>query len=164
MPRARRYWLMKSEPDVYSIDDLAAEGRAEWDGVRNYQARNFMRDEMRVGDLVLYYHSNTQPPGVVGIARVASEAYPDHTAFDAASKYHDPKSNREQPRWWMVDIEFVEAFAETVSLEQLKAEAAAGPLDEMAVVKRGQRLSVQPVLKQHFTHVLRLAGAKLKVR
>ncbi|MFO7566687.1 MAG: EVE domain-containing protein [Enhygromyxa sp.] len=163
MARRRRYWLMKSEPDVFSIDDLARRDREPWDGVRNYQARNFMRDEMAVGDLVLFYHSNATPPGVAGVARVASAAYPDPTAFDPDSKYHDPKSDPDDPRWWLVDVEFVEKFAELVSLDALKA-AANAELDGMLVVRRGQRLSVQPVEKQHFARVLRMAGAKTRVR
>ena len=161
--RARRYWLMKSEPEVYSIDELEQEGRAEWDGVRNYQARNFMRDEMAIGDLVLYYHSNAKPPGVVGIARVASDSYPDPTAFDETSKYFDKKSDPDDPRWWLVDIEFVEKLPRMVTLDELKAEAD-GALDGMLVVRRGQRLSVQPVDKAHFRHVLRMGGAKTRVR
>lgn len=165
--RKRRYWLMKSEPDVYSIDDLERDGRGEWEGVRNYQARNYMRDEMAIGDLVLFYHSNAKPPGVAGVAKVASEAYPDHHAFDEESNYHDPKSDPEDPRWWMVDVEFVEKLPELVSLDTLKAEAKPdkrGTLDGMLVVRRGQRLSIQPVDKAHFARVLRLGRAKTKVR
>lgn len=161
--RKRHYWLMKSEPEVYSIDDLERDGTAEWEGVRSYQARNFMRDELAVGDLVLFYHSNAKPPGVAGVARVASAAYPDHHAFDPASKYHDPGSDPDAPRWWMVDVEFVEAFDELVSLDTLKAEGR-GPLAGMLVIRRGQRLSIQPVDKAHFRRVLRLAGAKTRVR
>lgn len=161
--RSRRYWLMKSEPDVFSIDDLKRKGREPWDGVRNYQARNFMRDEMAVGDLVLFYHSNATPPGVAGLARVASAAYPDPSAFDPDSKYYDPNSDPDAPRWWLVDVEFVEKFAEFVSLDALKA-AAKKELADMLVVRRGQRLSVQPVEKHHFAHVLRMAKAKTRVR
>ncbi|PRP90680.1 EVE domain protein [Enhygromyxa salina] len=163
--RKRRYWLMKSEPDVYSIDDLARDKRGEWEGVRNYQARNFMRDEMAIGDLVLFYHSNAKPPGVAGVARVVTEAYPDHHAFDEASNYYDPKSDPEAPRWWMVDVEFVEKLPELVTLDALKAEAQPeGPLEGMLVARRGQRLSIQPVDKAHFARVLRLGGAKTRVR
>ena len=160
-PRKRRYWLMKSEPEAYSIADLEREGRAGWDGVRNYRARNFMRDEMAVGDLVLFYHSSTKPPGVAGLAKVASAALPDPTAWDEDSPYYDPKSDPESPRWWMVEVEFVEAFAELLSLDALRADAA---LDGMLVTKRGQRLSIQPVDKAHFVRVTRLAKAKLRVR
>jgi predicted RNA-binding protein with PUA-like domain len=163
MAPRRRYWLMKSEPDVFSIADLEQRGREPWDGVRNYQARNFMRDEMAVGDLVLFYHSNAKPPGVAGLARVACAAYPDPTAFDPDSKYYDPKSDPDDPRWWLVDVEFVERFAETVSLDALKA-AAEAELEGMLVVRRGQRLSVQPVDKSHFAAVLRMAKAKTRVR
>ncbi len=156
---------MKSEPDVFSIDDLERRGREPWDGVRNYQARNFMRDEMAVGDLVLFYHSNASPPGVAGIAKVASAAYPDPTAFDPDSGYYDPKSDPDDPRWWLVDVGFVERFAEIVSLDALKHAAKPGTeLDGMLVVRRGQRLSVQPVEKPHFAAVLRMAGAKTRVR
>lgn len=157
--RARKHWLVKSEPDVYSIDDLARDGRTMWDGVRNYQARNSMRDEMAIGDLVLYYHSNASPPGVAGVARVCGEAYPDPTQFDPKSDYHDAGSKPDDPRWWLVDIEMVERFRELVPLDTLKADPA---LDGMLVVKRGMRLSVQPVERAHFAHVLKLAGAKTK--
>jgi predicted RNA-binding protein with PUA-like domain len=163
MARRRSYWLMKSEPDVFSIDDLKRKGREPWDGVRNFQARNFMRDQMAVGDLVLFYHSSTTPPGVAGVARVATAAYPDPSAFDPDSPYHDPDSDPDEPRWWLVEVEFVEKFAEVVSLDALKA-AAKTDLAGMLVVRRGQRLSVQPVEKPHFARVLRMAGAKTRVR
>jgi predicted RNA-binding protein with PUA-like domain len=157
----RRYWLIKSEPEVYSIDDLRRDGRTEWDGVRNYQARNYMRDEMAIGDLVLFYHSNAKPPGVAGIARVCSEPHPDRTQFDPKSHYYDAKATEDQPRWMLVDMEFVERFDEPVSLDTLKANADA--LDGMMVIKRGVRFSVQPVEREHFAHVLELAGAKTKL-
>lgn len=164
--RTRRYWLMKSEPDVFSIADLEHRGRAEWEGVRNYQARNFMRDEMAVGDLVLIYHSNASPSGVAGVARVASEARPDHHAFDDCSPYYDPKSEPENPRWWMVDVEYVETLPEFVSLETLKAQSdgADSPLHGLLVARRGQRLSIQPVDKAHFTWILRLGRASTRIR
>ena len=152
-----KLWLMKSEPDVFSIDDLARDGRTSWEGVRNDQARNFMRDEMKVGDLVLYYHSNAEPSGIAGIARVAREAYPDPTQFDPKSDYYDAGSKKTDPRWLMVDVEFVEKLPEVIPLERLKSETA---LDGMLVIKKGQRLSVQPVEKEHFAHVLRMGGAK----
>ena len=154
MPK-QRYWLMKSEPNVYSIDDLKKEKRACWDGVRNYQARNFMRDEMKIGDLVLYYHSNAKPPGVVGIAEVCREGYPDHTALDPKDPHYDPKSSKDNPTWMMVDLKFVEKFAEMVTLDKLKATAS---LEGMLVTRRGQRLSVQPVESKHFK-VVRKLGA-----
>jgi predicted RNA-binding protein with PUA-like domain len=162
--RARKYWLMKSEPDVYSIEDLEKEGGgACWDGVRNYQARNFMRDEMRKGDLVLFYHSNSKPSGVAGIARVCTkEAYPDHTQLDKKSKYYDPKATKEEPRWFMVEVEFVERFETVLSLADLKA--AADQLEGMRVIKKGERLSIQPVEKGHFKKVLKMAGARTRIR
>ena len=135
--------------------------KGSWDGVRNYQARNIMRDQMQVGDLVLFYHSNAKPPGVAGIAEVATEAYPDHTAFDPDCKYFDPKSDPDNPRWFMVDVKFIEKFEELISLQQLKEDAA---LEGMKLLQRGQRLSVQPVEKTHFKHILKLAEAATKVR
>ena len=147
---------MKSEPDVFSIDDLEAAGSTHWDGVRNYQARNFMRDGMKVGDRVLFYHSNATPPGVAGVAEVCREGYPDFTAWDPNDKHFDPKTDPEAPRWMMVDIAFVNKFPELVPLQALKDDPA---LADMLVVQRGQRLSVQPVEKEHFDEVLRLAGA-----
>ena len=158
--RARKYWLMKSEPEVFSIEDLRATDKEPWDGVRNYQARNNMRD-MREGDLVLYYHSNAKPPGVVGVAKVVTESYPDPTQFDPKSAYHDPKSSQDDPRWSLVDLAFVEAFDEIVSLDTLKAEAA---LADMVVTQKGSRLSVQPVEKKHFKHVLKMGRASTRVR
>lgn len=157
--RGIKLWLMKSEPDVYSLDDLARDGTECWEGVRNYQARNFMRD-MAVGDLALFYHSNAKPPGVAGVCRISREAYPDDTQFDKKSKYYDPKSKKEDPRWSMVDVTFVEKFPEEVSLQALKDDAA---LEGMGVIQKGSRLSVQPVEKKHFKRVLKLAGAKTKV-
>jgi len=152
-----KYWLIKSEPDVFSIDDLERVGREPWNGVRNYQARNFMRDEMTVGDLALFYHSNAKPPGVAGIARVAGEPYPDNLQFDEKSGYFDPKSNPDDPRWMMVDFEFVARFPELVSLEELKGEKA---LEGMPVLQRGMRLSVMPVAAKHFRRVCSMAGVK----
>jgi len=151
---------MKSEPDVYSIDHLAKDGKAEWDGIRNYQARNFMRDEMKVGDLVIFYHSNAKPPGAAGVARVASAPYPDPTQFQKKSKYFDAKSSKDDPRWILVDVEFVERFDELVGLGDLKGDPA---LEGMLLIQKGQRLSIQPVDKKHFKRVLTVAGAKTKV-
>ncbi len=152
---AKRYWLMKSEPDVFSLDHLkqAKHSTTHWEGVRNYQARNFMRDQMQVGDLVLYYHSNCEVPGVVGIAEVVKEAYPDFTAWDPKSHYFDPKSTEAAPRWFMVDIKYRSTFKRTVSLQAMKATPA---LAEMKVVQKGQRLSVQPVEKAHFEKVVQM--------
>lgn len=157
---AKRYWLMKTEPDAYSIDDLKRDGSEHWDGIRNYQARNSMRDDMRVGDMVLFYHSVEKPVGVVGVAKICKEAYPDFTAFDPDSKYHDPKSKAESPTWMMVDVAFVEKWADTVSLEELKDDPN---VDGMLVVKKGMRLSIQPVEKAHFDYVLKLGRGKGKV-
>ena len=158
--RAMKFWLMKTEPDVYSIGDLERDGTEPWEGVRNYQARNFMR-EMSDGDLVIFYHSNAKPPGAAGLCRVSREAYPDDTQFDKKSKYHDPKSKKEDPRWSLVEVAFVEKFAEPISLQALKDDPA---LEGMLVTQKGSRLSVQPVEKKHVKRVLRMAGAKTKVR
>jgi predicted RNA-binding protein with PUA-like domain len=151
---AKKYWLMKTEPDVFSIRDLQKEPKktAHWDGVRNYQARNIMRDQMRVGDGVLFYHSGTNP-SVVGTARVARAGYPDHTALDPKGKYYDPKSTRDKPVWYMVDIEFEKEFARPVPLSELRGVAA---LESMVLLKRGVRLSVQPVTPKEFRIVVRL--------
>ena len=158
--RGTKYWLMKSEPESYSIDDLQRDGSEPWDGVRNYQARNFMRD-MKVGDLALFYHSNAKPPGVAGVCRISKEAYPDPTQFDRKSRYYDPKSTKESPRWSLVDVSFVEKFDEEISLHVLKDTPQ---LDGMRVTQKGARLSVQPVDKKHFKHVLKMADAKTKVK
>jgi predicted RNA-binding protein with PUA-like domain len=155
----KRTWLVKSEPDVYSIDDLAKDGSTGWEGVRNYQARNTMRDEMKVGDLVLYYHSNADPPGIAGIAKVHGPAIPDPTQFDPQSDYYDEKSPPTAPRWLMTQLAFVERFAALVPLETLKNDKA---LAGMPLLQKGQRLSVQPVAAPHFAHVLKLAKAKTK--
>ncbi len=152
------YWLMKSEPDVYSFDDLLAdEGQQTmWDSIRNYQARNFMRDSMNVGDKVLFYHSNAKPPGVVGIAEVASEPYPDPTQFDPAHNYFDPKSDPDDPRWIHVDIRAAGELPRFVSLAELRESPK---LSEMALLQKGQRLSIQPVTSAQYREVLRIAGA-----
>ncbi|MFK8013876.1 MAG: EVE domain-containing protein [Gammaproteobacteria bacterium] len=140
------YWLMKSEPDVFSIDDLknAPKKTTCWDGVRNYQARNMMRDDMRRGDRVFYYHSNCDVPGIVGVARITKQSYPDHTAFDSNDPHYDPKSDPENPRWFMVDIAYVRKFRETVTLKALR-EYADSELKDFALLRRGNRLSVMPV-------------------
>ena len=148
------YWLMKSEPYVYSIDDLKKDGTTHWEGVRNYAARNHMR-AMDIGDLVLYYHSQAKPPAVVGLARVCREAYPDHFAFEPGHKYFDEKSSAENPRWWMVDVEFVEKFQNEVTLPDIKSTTQ---LEEMVLVKRG-RLSVQPVRKEEFDRIVEMGKA-----
>lgn len=146
------HWLMKSEPDVFGIDHLAARGREHWDGVRSYQARNNLQ-AMKVGDRVLFYHSSVDPPGVAGLARVCRAAYPDFTAWDPTSPYHDPASTPEAPRWFMVDVEFEEKFLRLVSLDELRATRG---LADMLVLRRGMRLSVQPVTRRQFDIICRL--------
>lgn len=150
---------MKSEPDEYSIDDLERDLTEPWDGIRNYQARNFMRDAMKLGDWVLFYHSNAKPPGVAGIAKIHKLAYPDPTQFKKGHAHEDPKSSKDDPRWCMVDVKFVEKLPRLVSLQELKDDPK---LDGMLVRNRGQRLSIQPVERKHFVHVLKLAAAKTK--
>lgn len=149
-----RHWLFKSEPNVYGIDALAADGSTYWDGVRNYQARNLIRDEMKPGDLVLYYHSSVKPMGVVGLAEITSEGYPDPSQFDPDEHYFDPKATPDAPRWFVVDLKFVEKFDRVVTLPEMKEDPA---LDGMMVTRRGARLSVQPVSAEHFDHVVRRA-------
>lgn len=149
-----KYWLMKSEPDVFGIDDLKRVGKEPWDGVRNYQARNFMRDEMKKGDKVLFYHSNCKVPGVTGVAEVSKEAFPDHTSWDKNSKYHDPKSTEEKPRWFMVEVKFVKKFKRTVSLNEMKEMK---PLKEMKILQKGNRLSITPVSKKEFDYIVKTA-------
>lgn len=150
-----RHWLMKSEPTEFSIDDLAARPKRteHWDGVRNYQARNMMRDEMKKGDQVLFYHSNCAEPGVVGIAKVVREAYPDHTAFDPDDAHYDPKGDRDNPRWYMVDVQFVRKLKRTIPLNELKTY---DQLAEMPLVQRGNRLSVMPVTQGQWDFILGL--------
>lgn len=144
---------MKCEPDAYTIDDLERDGRTSWEGVRNYQARNFMRDQMQVGHKVLFYASNATPSGVTGLAEIVRPAYPDHTALLPGHDYHDPKSTQDEPIWYMVDIGFVENFRGTVSLETLKQTPG---LEEMMVTRKGSRLSVQPVTRAEYEIVARL--------
>ena len=147
------HWLMKSEPDAFSIDDLKnkPDETEHWDGVRNYQARNMMRDEMKVGDQVFFYHSNCKEPGIVGIAKVVKTAYPDFTAWDPESKYYDPKSSPDNPRWFMVDIKYVRKLARTITLNELKNHPE---LTDMPLVRRGNRLSIMPVTEQQWNTVL----------
>jgi predicted RNA-binding protein with PUA-like domain len=147
-----QHWLVKSEPDCYSIHDLKRDKKTSWSDVRNYQARNFLR-AMKKGDLLLYYHSSCAVPAVVGVAKVAAEAYPDPTQFDATHDGYDPKSTKDNPRWSTVDVSLVEVFAEPLSLSEIKADKAfAG----MELVKQGSRLSVQPVTEKHFERVMSL--------
>jgi predicted RNA-binding protein with PUA-like domain len=154
----RRHWLMKSEPDSFSIHDLerAPNQTTFWDGVRNYQARNFLRDDMKVGDGVLFYHSGAEPPGVAGVAEIVRAGYPDHTAFDPDHKYYDPKSNPAKPTWFMTDIKLVRVFSSVLPLEVIKRTPG---LEDMAVVQRGSRLSVQPVTKPEWDIIMELAAA-----
>jgi predicted RNA-binding protein with PUA-like domain len=151
MARAKRYWLMKSEPSVYSIADLQRDERTCWDGVRNYQARNFMRDDMRVGDEIFFYYSNAQPMGIYGVAKVVREAYPDHTAVDPSDQHYDPKSDPANPTWMMVDVGYVGTFKQP-QLATLKQTL----LEKMLVIQRGSRLSVQPVTPEEWGIVMRL--------
>ncbi|MCR9115613.1 MAG: EVE domain-containing protein [bacterium] len=157
MAAKQNYWLMKTEPESYSIEDLASEPKqtTHWDGVRNYQARNFMRDDMKVGDLVLFYHSNANPPGIAGVAKIVKEAYPDFTAWDKSNKHYDPKSSPENPRWCMVDLQFVEQFDELLGLPDLREVKS---LKNMELLRKGSRLSVQPVRKAEFNTILKLAA------
>ena len=150
---ARQYWLMKCEPSAYSIDDLERDGITSWEGVRNFQARNFLRDGMHEGDGVLFYASNATPSGVTGLATVVRPGYPDATAWKKGHKYFDPDSRRDAPIWYMVDIGFVERFPETVSLETLKSTSG---LEQMKVIQKGSRLSVQPVTRAEYDIVVRL--------
>ncbi|MBN55481.1 MAG: EVE domain-containing protein [Euryarchaeota archaeon] len=148
------HWLMKSEPHVYSWDNLNDDGSTHWDGVRNYQARNIMRDQMAIGDLVLFYHSNCKPPHVAGVAKVSKEGYPDFTAQDPNSKYFDEKATPENPRWIMVDIEAIKGM-QPVGLPELRANPS---LEGMPLLQRGQRLSVQPVSAEHFAIICKMGG------
>lgn len=151
----QRHWLFKSEPTVYGFDHLLRDGRTAWGGVRNYQARNLLRDEVRVGDGVLFYHSNAEPTAVIGTAEVVAAGYPDPTQFDPASDYHDPDSTLAAPRWFCVDIAPVRAFVQPVTREQLKACAS---LAAMMVLQKGARLSVQPVTQKEWQTILALGG------
>ena len=147
------YWLMKSEPDAYSIDDLEDDGQEPWDGIRNYQARNMMRDQMKVGDKVFFYHSSCKVPAVVGIAKIASPSYPDPTQFDPKAKYYDPKSTPDNPRWMLVDVRFIRQTKRPITLKELKAHPA---LANFRLNMRGNRLSIFSVSKKHWDIVLSL--------
>lgn len=154
----KRYWLLKCEPEAYSIDDLERDGVTGWEGVRNFQARNSMRDDMRVGDGVLFYASNAEPSGVVGVAAISRAAYPDPFAFERGHTYFDPKSDPANPTWYTVDVRFVERFPAIVSLARLREEPG---LESMVVLQKGSRLSVQPVTRPEFERVVKL-GRKQK--
>lgn len=154
--RAKHHWLMKCEPEAYTIEDLERDGTTTWEGVRNFQARNFMRDDMKPGDGVLFYASNAEPSGVTGLAEISREGYPDPYSFQEGHKYFDPKTDPGNPTWYMVDIRFVERFPEIVSLAALKETRGLG---KMMVTQKGSRLSVQPVTKKEFEIVCRLGRA-----
>jgi predicted RNA-binding protein with PUA-like domain len=154
---AVKYWLMKSEPEVFGIDDLARQPhrRTSWDGVRNYQVRNMMRDEMRPGDQALFYHSSCAEPGVAGTVKIVSGGHPDASAFDRRSPYHDPGSTRAAPRWFAVDVQLQQRFDRVITLPELRAEKM---LADLAILRRGNRLSVTPVTAAEWKYVLKLAG------
>ncbi len=155
MSTRKRHWLMKSEPDDFSIDDLARVGTEPWTGVRNYQARNFMRDGMRVGNPVFFYHSNADVPGIYGLAEVASTAYPDPTQFEKTSKYYDEKATRETPRWFLVDVRYVRTLARPIALSEIREHAEALG-EEFALIRKGARLSVLPVSSAQWNLLLSL--------
>ena len=147
------YWLMKTEPEVLSIKDLKEKKNQCWDGVRNYQARNYMMKEMKLNDQIFFYHSNANPSGIVGLARVSKLAYPDHTQFDPKSEYYDPKASKEKPRWFMVEIAYVDSFKKIITLDDLRKHKI---LSEMVVLKKGNRLSITPVKKIEFDYILKI--------
>lgn len=151
------YWLMKSEPETYSIDHLKRDKVNMWEGCRNYTVRNFIRDDMEIGDLAFFYHSNATPPGVVGIMKVVSESYPDPTQFDSKSEYYDPGSKVENPRWLVRDVQFVEKFPRLVSLAELRETDG---LEDMLLLRKGQRLSIMPVQPDEWEIIVRLAKRK----
>lgn len=155
MPAKQQYWLVKTEPDSFSIDDLAAAPKQTtcWSGVRNYQARNFMRDQMKLGDRVLFYHSSTDPTAIVGVADIVREGYPDHTAWDENDSHYDADSPEEKPRWYMVDLKLVRKFKTPLPLTDLRGVAA---LKNMELLRKGSRLSVQPVTKAEYDAVMKL--------
>ena len=157
---SKKYWLFKSKPDVFSINDLA-ESKNQitfWDGVRNYQARNFLRNDVKKGDAVLFYHSNANPNAVVGNCEVVKEGYPDFTAFDPDSKYFDPKSKKDEPTWFMVDIKLIEIFPGAVTLKEIRTNPK---LKGMKLIQRGNRLSIMPVTKQEYDEIIRLGKHRI---
>tara|TARA_B100000378_G_scaffold13738_1_gene11233 strand:- start:144 stop:596 length:453 start_codon:yes stop_codon:yes gene_type:complete len=148
-----QYWLMKSEPDTYSIDDLQSFGVDHWDGIRNYQVRNFFRDQMQVGDQAFFYHSNCKEPGIVGTMEIVSKAYPDHTAFDPSEKYFDSKSDPENPRWLMVDVRYIRHLNRMITLAELRQQKQ---IADMKLLQRGNRLSVLPLSKMEWQYILEM--------
>ncbi len=149
-----QYWLMKSEPEVYGIDHLKRDGETAWEGVRNYQARNSMMNDMRIGDQVLFYHSNAEPPGVAGLASVCSAAHPDMSGFNKKSDHFEPKATKDKPIWFCVDVKFVKKFSKVISLEEIRKNPK---LQTMRILQKGSRLSITPVSKQEFEEVLRMS-------
>ena len=147
------YWLMKSEPDAYSIDDLERDGREPWDGIRNYHARNMMRDDMKIGDEVFFYHSNCKEPGIVGIMKIASDPYPDPTQFDRKSNYFDAKSSKDDPRWLLRDVQFVRKLKRTITLAEIRETKG---LDGLILTRKGNRLSIMPIERKHWKKLLSL--------
>ena len=152
------YWLMKSEPNCYGIDDLKKDKIEHWDGVRNYQARNMMRDQMKKGDLAFFYHSNCKEIGIAGIAKICKEGYPDFTAEDPEGDHYDPKHTAESPRWYMVDVKFVKKLPTVITLQALKQQPV---LSSMQLLQKGNRLSVMPVSEKHWYYILKLAGESI---
>ena len=148
-----QYWLMKSEPDTYSIDDLQSFGMDHWDGIRNYQVRNFFRDQMQVGDQSFFYHSNCKVPGIVGTMEIASKSYPDHTAFNPSEKYFDSKSDPENPRWLMVDVRYIRHLDRMITLSELRLQKQ---IADMKLLQRGNRLSVLPLSKKEWQYILEM--------
>lgn len=150
-----KYWLIKSEPEVFSIDDLAKAKNQKtfWDGVRNYQARNFMRDEMKIGDQVIFYHSNSEPPGAAGICEVVKEGYPDFTAFDPDDLHYDPKSKKDSPTWIMIDVKFIKKFDKFVPISQIRENKI---LQKIQLLQRGNRLSVMPLTRTEFDELMKM--------
>lgn len=153
---SKKYWLVKSEPEVFSIINLQnqKDQTTHWDGVRNYQARNYLRDEMKMGDRVLFYHSNAEPLAIVGVCEVVKEGYPDFTAFDPKDNHFDPKSKKENPTWYMVDLKLNEIFKYAITLEQIKSNKK---LQDMKLIQRGNRLSVMPITKDEFNEIIRMS-------
>lgn len=149
------YWLMKSEPETFGIEHLLRAPKSThcWDGVRNYQARNYMRDAMQLGDLAFFYHSNCKVPGIIGVVEIASESYPDYTAFDPESKYYDPKSTEANPRWFMRDVKLIEKFSNIISISELRANPH---LTKLLILRPGNRLSITPVTKQDWQAILKM--------
>ncbi|MDC0185539.1 EVE domain-containing protein [Gammaproteobacteria bacterium] len=151
MVKKIQYWLMKSEPDTYSIDDLESFSIDHWDGIRNYQVRNFFRDKMQIGDQAFFYHSNCKEPGIVGLMEIASKSYPDHTAFIKGEKYFDSKSDPDQPRWLMIDVKYQRHLKRKITLSELRNQKS---LESMKLLQRGNRLSVIPLEKKEWNYIL----------